>query len=311
MIKKYMTTLLWPSAVLITIIICSAASSANIKNETADQRQSEIGDIVSVKQIKFWNGNKTAARKAYEVELLEAILKITENEYGAWQLDLDERDYPLAEDEGSVLERGADLLVTIAGNKKFANKEKITIDQPITKGLLGYRILIINEQDLESFAAIETAEELQAKAIGIPATWGDADLFRYNDYTVVEKGSFDELFVLLKAGVFDYTALGANEIESAFSVRAEPIGNLIIEPNLLVYYPFPLVFYVHPDANELAQRIETGLKALQETGEFDTIFDRYYGDIVERLNLKQRKLFKLNNPALPESLKDFRSTLLD
>lgn len=262
-----------------------------------------------MRTIHFWNGNKSSARQGYERELLEACLRAGD---GAreWCLSIDNTDYPSAADEGTILCNGADVLVTVAGNVKFAATRKILIPRPLAKGLLGYRLLVVREESLPQFQRVSAIGDLQTLSIGIPETWADAELFRQNQFRVVEKGDFADLFSRLKDGAFDYTALGANEIEGAFLESAQSLGGLCIEPSILLYYPFPLVYYVHPEKPELAMWIERGLRQLTLSGEYDRIFAAHHGNIVERLTLRKRRLFTLHNSILPTDMRDFRSTLL-
>ena len=264
-----------------------------------------------ISNINFWNGNKSHPRQSFETELLQAILIETEVQYGEFKLNSDNTDYPDAEDEGNIFDNGTDILVTVAGNLKFSHKPKIMISQPLAKGLLGYRLLMVNDSDLAKFNSLASASTLQSLSIGIPETWADAELFRKNQYHVVEKGSFDTLFQLLKNGEFDYTALGANEIEEEYNQRVIPIGDISIEPSIVLYYPFPLVFYINAENTALAERVNQGLAAIIANGEYDSLFNKHHGDIVARLNLKNRKIFTLDNPILPDNMKNFRSTLLD
>ncbi|MEH6454103.1 MAG: hypothetical protein V7782_13805 [Psychromonas sp.] len=264
-----------------------------------------------VNNINFWNGNKSSARQYFESELLQAVLTTTENANNVCELNIDNTDYPDAQDEGNIFANGTDILVTVAGNLKFIDKPKIMIEQPLCKGLLGYRLLLVNDKDRETFLNIQNGAELQSLSIGIPATWVDAELFRENQYKVVEKGIFDDLFTLLVNAEFDYCALGVNEIEKEFEERVKPVGDISIEPSLMLYYPFPLVFYVNPDNKALAERVHLGLADIFSNGIYENIFQKHYGDIVTRLNLKQRKVFTLDNAILPNSMKNFRSTLLD
>lgn len=263
-----------------------------------------------MERIHFWNGNKSSARQGYERDLLEACLSAGKGRRD-WCLSVDSTDYPSAVDEGNVLSNGADVLVTVAGNEKFADRRKILIPQPLAKGLLGYRLLVVREESLPEFQRLTTIGELQALCVGIPETWADADLLRYNQFRVVEKGTFGDLFRLLKEGAFDYATLGANEIEAAFAELAEPLGGLCIEPSILLHYAFPLVFYVHPEKPGLAGWIESGLRKLTLSGELDQFFRAYHGNIVERLRLRERRLFTLENPIIPAEMRDFRSSLLD
>jgi hypothetical protein len=253
--------------------------------------------------IDFWNGNKTAARQAYERDILEAVLKATESSHGPWRIQESRADYPKAEDEASVFRsKGHHLFVTVAGNKKLENEAKIVIPTPIMKGLLGYRIPIIGESDRAMFAKVNTEDDLRKLGLGIPETWADADLFRHNGYKVVERGDFDTLFERLARGEFDYVAFGANEVAGVFEDRAKQVGDLIVEPTLLLYYPFPLLIYVNPQEPELADRIGTGLNRIVDNGVLDRIFTSYYGDVVDQLNLKKRQLIVLENPLLPASM---------
>lgn len=263
-----------------------------------------------MQNVYFWNGNKSPARQTYETALLQACLKATNEEYGSIDMRVDDTDYPNADDEGNIFTSGADILVTVAGNVKFKDKQKWVIPQPLTKGLLGYRLLLVADESLTKFAQINSPQQLQSLSIGIPETWADAALFRHNQYKVIERGTLDDLFVLLKNGTFDYVALGANEIEQIFQQQALPLGGISIEPSLMLYYPFPLVFYVNPNKPTLAERVSSGLKVIIHNGEFEKLFTEHYGQVAQRLHLQQRQIFTLTNSSLPTDMLNFEATLL-
>lgn len=56
--------------------------------------------------------------------------------------------------------------------------------------------------------------------------------------------------------MFDYSAYGANEVLGVFENRASNREGLVIDENILLFYQFPLVFYINPEMPELARRIE-------------------------------------------------------
>lgn len=258
-------------------------------------------------EISMWNGNKTESRQEYEREVLAAALAATNKTHGEWNLLIDNTNYPAAEDEASVFRtKNFDIFGTVAGNPKLAKEKKILIPLPLMKGLLGYRILIIREEDKDKFAAIKNADEFKKLRLGIPATWADAELFRQNGYQVVEKGSFDELFTRLRNKEFDYVSFGANEVNGVFTERAATPAGLAIEESLLVYYPFPLVFYVNPENKPLAERLTRGLTIISANGELDKIFNRYFGKDLARLNLNKRQMIELKNPLLPLEMANFK-----
>ncbi|MFC1233906.1 ABC transporter substrate-binding protein [Vibrio sp. F74] len=256
-------------------------------------------------KIQFWNGNKSLIRQQYELAILNAVLDVTQSTTNLKpEVIVDYTDYPSAEDEGNVFSKGSDLLVTVAGNLKFSDKTYIPVHKPIAKGLLGYRILI-TRQDFKSLLEPKYNETkrvvLELKA-GIPKTWADAELFRENGYKVFEKGSFDEIFQHLSEGECDYVSLGANEVQSVYQRIANTYPNLIIEPDLVLYYPFPLVFYVHPEKLNLAKRIEYGLALLTDNGQLDALFEHYFSETLRELDLGNRNVISLRNPILPEEL---------
>jgi ABC-type amino acid transport substrate-binding protein len=272
--------------------------------------QEQSSNTAAVTPIKLWNGNKTESRQQYEREILEAALNATAVAHGQYQLQEDKTDYPLAAYEASVFRtKGFDIFGTVAGNAKLANEKKILIPLPLMKGLLGYRILIIRAADKEKFAAIKSAKQLQQLRMGIPSTWADAELFRHNGYKVEEKGSFDDLFARLENNEFDYVTFGANEVTGVFSERAAKSGKLIVDSSLLVFYPFPLVFYVNPDNKILAARVTEGLQIISANGELDKIFNRYFAADLASVNLPARAMIKLKNPILPAEMADFKPSL--
>ncbi|MDZ7777038.1 MAG: transporter substrate-binding domain-containing protein [Bacteroidales bacterium] len=186
---------------------------------------------------------------------------------------------------------------------------EFAISKPLTKNLLGYRIPIIRAADSATFNSVTTEKDIQKLKHGIPSTWSDATIFRHNGYEVVEKGSFGDIFERLASGRFDYSAYGANEVMGVFENRASKQEGLMIDNNTILFYPFPLVFYINPEMPGLAKRIEQGLQVIHESGTLDAIFNDYYGNITEELELDQRRIFILHNPLIPDEFADLKPDL--
>lgn len=251
-------------------------------------------------ELHFWNGNKSASRQEFELALLGAIL--AETELKDTLIRDDRTDYPDAKDEGEIFQRGIDVCVTVAGNPKFTEGDFIPVHEPLMNGLLGHRLIIIRQEDADTFSNIKTAQDLKSKTIGIPATWADASLFRDNGYPVHENGSLDDIFQRLANGDFDYVALGANEIEDIFVQFAKQIGSLVIEQSIRLYYPFALVFYVHPNNRSLADSIRDGLATMHASGDYQQLFSQFNGVVIANCSLASRHEIQLQNHALPNVL---------
>ena len=278
----------------ISFIACSGNKSKTKSMEQKTQKTTTVS---------FWNGNRSEARQVYERQVLNAILEATEAEWGAWEIEETLEEYPGNQESLVFSEKGHDLFVTIAGNQKFKEGDMIVIPHLLTKNLLGYRVPIIREEDAGIFAGISGPEELQKLDHGIPETWSDATIFRHNGYNVVEEGNFDDIFDRLQNKRFDYSTFGANEVLGVYENRASKREGLIIDQNILLFYPFPLVFYVNPDLPKMAERIEQGMQSIISSGKLDAIFNAHYGKITAQLNLNRRRIFVLDNPMIPDEFR--------
>jgi hypothetical protein len=248
----------------------------------------------------FWNGNKSVTRQKYEYDQLELLL--TDSQVTP-KIKNDLTDYPLAQDEGAVFENDVDLLVTVAGNKKFDGKRFLEIKSPLCKGLLGWRSIIIAKHRSDEFLNI-TVDQLKQKVCGVPATWVDADLFRDNGFKVLEQGNLEDMLDWIETGHVDFITLGVTEAEQVLASRPE----IIIEPSAVIYYPFPLVYYVNEKKTELAARLEKEIQL--KSRELDELFYRYFGDVLESVKRTYKKVIVLENSILPDgyddALKGFR-----
>lgn len=285
------------SRLTLLMIFISVGFVACSGNE--QKTRSNEHDIQTITTVDLWNGNRSEARQLYEPKVLKAILEATEEEWGPWEIVESLDEYPGAEESLVFTSKGHDLFVTIAGNQKFSEGDMMVIPHLLTKNLLGYRVPIIRKEDAGIFAGISRTGDIQKLAHGIPETWSDATIFRHNGYNVVEEGTFDDIFERLQNGLFDYSAYGVNEVLGVYENRASKQEGLVIDQNILLFYPFPLVFYVNPNLPELAERIELGMQRIISSGQLDAIFNEHYGEITEQLNLNNRRIFVLDNPLIP------------
>ncbi|GGE19727.1 transporter substrate-binding domain-containing protein [Psychroflexus salis] len=264
---------------------------------------------MSIQTINFWSGNRSKARQTYESKILEAVLEATKHEYPKYTLKENSTDYPGHHEYKVFTEKNADLLVTVAGNKKFENIHKIVVNLPIAKNLLGYRLLIIRKSDEHLFTKINSITELQHLKQGIPESWSDVDVFKHNKFKVVEKGNFEDIFARLSAKEFDYCSFGTNEVIDILNQNAAKYEDLMMEKKVLLFYPFPLVFYVNANKIELAKRIEKGLEQILNNGVLNHIFNTFYANIKKQLHLNERRLITLKNPLVSDKFQDVKPDL--
>ncbi|MDN3678873.1 ABC transporter substrate-binding protein [Vibrio tapetis subsp. quintayensis] len=238
--------------------------------------------------LHFWNGNKSKARQAYEWDLTRSLFNISR------PLINNTTDYPSADDEGNIFATSVDLLVTVAGNPKFAQRNVIKLEQPLDQGLLGKRLLLVSKVRYSEIKPLFSTSKFTQLRSGVPATWADAELFRHNGCEVLEQGDVANMLDNLSKGHCDYISLGANEIEAILSQFSEEYPDLIIAPDIMLQYPMPLVYYVNPTKPEIAEFLQQRCTDKR----ISPIFDAHYGDCIERLQLDKRAVIPLINPFL-------------
>jgi len=168
---------------------------------------------------------------------------------------------------------------------------------PLLRGLYGYRVLAIRPETAPLMAKVRTAQDLAKFTAGLNPHWPDAALFQDNQLPIVEGTFASNMYRMLAAGRFDYFPRGVLEM-----TEEQPFidaNKLQLEPNLLIYYPSNLYFFVNKDNEELAKRLEQGLHKLLKSGEFDRLFYTHK-EIVDALKIMaNRHIITLHNAQLP------------
>ncbi|MFZ6774202.1 amino acid ABC transporter substrate-binding protein [Undibacterium sp. SXout7W] len=195
----------------------------------------------------------------------------------------------------------AEHTINVAWNPTSIELEQrfATIRFPLRKGLLGYRVLLINKENQVKFNQIKTSDDLKKISFGQGVDWNDNAIFENHGIKVVQ-GKYSQLFKMLSANRFDGFPRGIGEILTEYEQNKAENPELMIEKNLLIYYPFPYYFFFNKQDQEIKERVEAGLRIMQKDGSFDAIFNKYYQDAITKLNMKSRRIIRLNNPHLPK-----------
>lgn len=165
---------------------------------------------------------------------------------------------------------------------------------PLYKGLVGWRLLVIAQGDLERFAGIEQLEDLAQFSAVQGHDWPDSQILSRNDFAVVETTSWEGMFKMLYAGRVDF--FPRSVIEAWDEVERFSEFDLVVEPNLALHYPTAYYFFVHQDNRELAAVIELGLNRAIEDGSFDELFMAHFEEAIQRSKISQRRVLELENP---------------
>lgn len=177
-------------------------------------------------------------------------------------------------------------------------KDLTPIRIPIAKGLIGLRVFVVNKDKEENFKRDLSITDIRKLVPVQGEEWPDTKILQANGFNVFTVPEFREAYDLTKQGKIDFFPRSVIEVEAELAEEGRS-GSLALEPSLALYYPTAMYYFVSASNKTLANLITTGLERAIEDGSFDALFYATYSPILERLNVKERKVFTLENPLLP------------
>lgn len=191
-------------------------------------------------------------------------------------------------------------IMWLASNEK-AESEMLPIRFPLLKGLLGYRICIINPERQSKFASVRDFEDVKRLSMGQGYGWPDVDILRSNNLNVVTTSKYENLFYMVEGGRFDGFPRGV--LEPWVEIANHRDLGLKVDDRLLLIYTLPFYLFVDPSNQALAKKIHRGLDLALASGEFDRYLMNHplVNGALAKANLKERLAFKLKNPTLPSA----------
>ena len=196
------------------------------------------------------------------------------------------------------LEKSSSLDIVWSMSTIEREEKLLPIRIPLLKGLLGYRVFIVRNEDNDKFKNIENLTQLKSLVAGQGHDWPDTLILKANDLPVVTSPSYGGLFEMLNNLRFDYFPRG---IQEPWAEVASHAGmNIVVEDTLMLKYRAPIYFFVNVNNTALADRLERGLRLAINDGSFD---EHFYTSPVNRSvfasgKMKGRKIFQLENPLL-------------
>lgn len=193
-----------------------------------------------------------------------------------------------------MLSGDLDIMWMVRGPKR--DQLFVPVDFPLTRGLIGQRILLIRPKDQALFDRIENLDDFRRLGLvaGMGRDWIDVDIWKLNALPVNNAVPiWSLLFRMLAAGNrnVDYVPRGAMEVHA--DIQANP--DLAIEKRLILRYDRDNAFYVSPRAADLVPKLKRGLEILHANGTYARLLEKYYGDVERELNLSARTVLSLRD----------------
>jgi len=241
------------------------------------------------------NDNGSDPNAAYVIKMMKLAIEHIDTPY---TIEINREQYSQAKVNEEVRTRGLlDVVWTTADAE--IEKALLPIRIPLLKGLLGYRIFIIHKKNQFKFSHVNTLDDLKKISIGQGRTWTDAKILESNGLNVIKSNKYPNLFYMLDGERFEAFARGVNEPFGELAQRPE-MKDLMVEETLLISYKMPFYLFVAPDNQKLAKELELGFNRAIADGSFDKVFynDPNIKDVLDKANMKNRKVFYLDNPFL-------------
>lgn len=242
-------------------------------------------------------------RYLYHWEILRTALEKTQAKWGPYAMVPSER-MPERRQAFELKKATGKLTVMYVSTTPDFEKNLIPIRIPVDRNLGGYGVFLIRKGEEGRFAKIRSLDDLRSFRYGLGLGWIDVDILRTNRFPVVTGSSYEGLFEMLVHRRFDIFLRAAVEVLDEYDNRKKALPDLKIEDTLLLYYTLPMYFWFPrtDEGRRLAARAEEGMRKMIADGTYDAIFDKYQGHKIERLRLKERRIFRIENPFLgPET----------
>lgn len=239
-------------------------------------------------------------RYTYHWRVLRAALDATRGEYGDYRL---EPGQPMSEKLQVIeMQRPQGGLNTLVLDATQALEEALQpVKIPVDKGLLGFRVFLIQAADQPRFAGVQSLEQLRQFRFGQQREWSDVAVYQAAGLPVVSGSSYEGLFKMLMLRRFDAFGRGVTEVGGELAHWRKKYPQMAIEKGLLLYYPLPVYFWFPrtEEGSRHAQRVEAGMLALIANGTLDRLFTEEYGEVIQRFDLQKRRMIRIANPGLP------------
>ncbi|MEO4047441.1 hypothetical protein AAFN46_10175 [Pseudomonas sp. CAU 1711] len=232
-------------------------------------------------------------RAVYPLALLELALRKAGSE-----LRIRPSHQPMEQERALVsLEQGEAVDVVWTMTSRERESRLLPVRIPLDKGLYGWRIALLRADRRELLRDVDSLADLHALRAGQGHDWPDTRILRGHGLQVQTSSSYDSLFLMLRAGRFDYFPRAV--LEARAELRQQNASELTLDSHLVLHYPTALYFFFSRSNPGQAEIVRRGLELALADGSFERLFRQQYGADLRLARLERRRIIELDNPLLP------------
>jgi hypothetical protein len=236
-------------------------------------------------------------RGSYPIELLKLALSKSDHSFVARPSEFAMSQYrTLKQLELGV---GIDVVWTMTNLEREQQLRPIRI--PIDRGLIGWRLLAIKQQEFSVFQNLLDENELRNMLTVQGTDWPDFTILQSNGFKVVPSNYFEGMYRMLQMGRIRFFARSLTEITPELISLKDTKTPIVVAPRWVLHYPAALYFFVRKGDDELAQAIEKGLEVAIADGSMKQLFLQHFQTALDSAKIYDRQVVSLTNITLPHT----------
>ncbi len=233
-----------------------------------------------------------ASPENYTMEVLKAALEATKPNYGPYTLTYADREMSRSR-TFREMQMGEGVNIADTPITESWSDKLIRIPIPVQRGILSYRLFLVNKDNIDLLAKVETIEDLKKLRQGSGAQWAITNTLKASKFNIVEGNSKVSLLNMLAAKRFDIYGRGINEIFGELADHGKDHPTIVIDQHVALYSYLPTYFHVSPNHGRIAERIDIGLRKINATGVHEKLFLKHHQNFIKAANLDKRKIFMI------------------
>lgn len=250
--------------------------------------------------VYYNTNNGIDAEKTFTYQVLKLALSKSGKPYVLRPSTL-----PKATEQRAIeaIANGERVDVAWLGATQTADNKLWPVRIPIERGLLGYRLMLIDRSRQAQFDQVRSLSDLRKFYALQGGGWPDVDILR-NAGIKVLTGDYRNLFKMLSRGRGDFLPVAVYEAFDAQADHTADAPNLEVEETLVLHYRFTSMYYVRKSNKTLHDDIYNGLLAAYRDGSYQALFNSNAAiqSGLKLGDLKHRRVIEIDNPFLsPES----------
>lgn len=190
--------------------------------------------------------------------------------------------------------------VIIAAPDTNRETESKVIYVPIDRGLLGFRLCLVNKS-APLFDKINTPQDFISNkySVGLGSHWPDRLIYETNGLKVVHSPIYEQLFPMLRSKRFHCFSRSISEIDDELAKFQD--YDITSDEKVVFIYPNADFIFVNPNKPELYAQLNDGVRAALENRSFHSIFDQHFANTLLEHGIYERKLLILENKQISDT----------